>query len=123
MGTRRGFLKVTLGGAAILAAAGAVPLALRRTRLREGAAGRKLQFFTPAGEYVGEFGGLRLPQSIRKGPEGEWVIAEDDVDAMIAEHLQRRGDVAGLQRFQADFLQRHGRALADSGIVIDHEHR
>jgi len=48
--TRRGILKKTLGGAALLAAAGAVPLALRRTALREVPAGRKLAFFTPA-EY------------------------------------------------------------------------
>ena len=47
---RRPLLKKTLGGAALLAAAGAVPLALRKTRLREPPAGRKLLFFTPA-EY------------------------------------------------------------------------
>ena len=46
--TRRGLFKKTLGGAALLAAAGAVPVALRRTRLRPVA--RKLEFFTPA-EY------------------------------------------------------------------------
>jgi len=48
METRRGLLKKTLGGAALLAAAGAVPLALRKTRLR--AARQPLRFFTPA-EY------------------------------------------------------------------------
>ncbi len=47
-GTRRGLLKKTLGGAALLALAGAVPVALRRTRLRE--VRPELQFFTPA-EY------------------------------------------------------------------------
>jgi DNA-binding beta-propeller fold protein YncE len=36
----------------------------------------RIQFFTPAGEYIGEWGGLRLPQSVRKGPAGEWVVAE-----------------------------------------------
>jgi hypothetical protein len=36
----------------------------------------RVQFFTPEGEYVGEWDGLRLPQSIRKGPRGEWVVAE-----------------------------------------------
>lgn len=46
--SRRGLLKKTLGGAALLAAAGAVPLALRKTRLREPLG--PLQFFTPA-EY------------------------------------------------------------------------
>jgi hypothetical protein len=51
MTTRRGFLKTTLGGAALLAAAGAVPLALRRTRLRELPPGKALLFFTPA-EYA-----------------------------------------------------------------------
>jgi len=46
--TRRGFLKKTLGGAALLAAAGAVPLALRKTQLRP--VRSALRFFTPA-EY------------------------------------------------------------------------
>ena len=46
--TRRGFLKKTLGGAALLAVAGAVPLALRKTKLRE--TPKALRFFTPA-EY------------------------------------------------------------------------
>ena len=48
METRRGFLKKTLGGAALLAAAGALPLALRKTQLR--AARQPLRFFTLA-EY------------------------------------------------------------------------
>ena len=45
METRRGLLKKTLGGAALLAAAGAVPLALRKTRLREPRG--PLHFFSP----------------------------------------------------------------------------
>ncbi|MCA1825684.1 MAG: hypothetical protein ABR567_04360 [Myxococcales bacterium] len=45
---RRGLLKKTLGGAALLVAAGAVPIALRRTRLRTPRS--PLRFFTPA-EY------------------------------------------------------------------------
>ena len=49
-GSRRGLLKKTLGGAALLAAAGAVPVALRQTALRPLPA-RGLQFFTPA-EYA-----------------------------------------------------------------------
>lgn len=48
--SRRGLLKKSLGGAALLLAAGAVPLALRRTALRPLPA-RPLQFFTPA-EYA-----------------------------------------------------------------------
>jgi hypothetical protein len=48
--SRRSLFKKTLGGAVILAAAGAVPIALRRTELRELPAGRKLVFFTAA-EY------------------------------------------------------------------------
>ena len=50
MTTRRGLLKKTLGGAVLLAAAGAVPVALRKTKLRATAPGRTLLFFTPA-EY------------------------------------------------------------------------
>lgn len=46
--SRRGLLQKTLLGAALLSAAGAVPLALRRTRLRPQPG--KLLFFTPA-EY------------------------------------------------------------------------
>jgi Gluconate 2-dehydrogenase subunit 3 len=49
METRRGLLKKTLGGAALLAVAGAVPIALRGTRLRP--VPRPLRFFTPA-EYA-----------------------------------------------------------------------
>ena len=48
METRRRLLKKTLAGAALLAAAGAVPLALRKTRLRTPRG--PLRFFTPA-EY------------------------------------------------------------------------
>jgi gluconate 2-dehydrogenase subunit 3-like protein len=48
--TRRGLLKKTLGGAALLAVAGAVPVALRKTRLREAPKDRALLFFSPA-EY------------------------------------------------------------------------
>jgi len=47
---RRGFLKKTVAGAALLAAAGAVPVALRRTRLRELPRDKPLRFFTAA-EY------------------------------------------------------------------------
>jgi len=45
---RRGLLKKTLGGAALLVAAGAIPVALRRTKLRQPRTA--LGFFTPA-EY------------------------------------------------------------------------
>jgi hypothetical protein len=45
METRRGLLKKTIAGAALLAAAGAVPLALRKTKLRPPR--RPLRFFTP----------------------------------------------------------------------------
>ena len=48
--TRRGLIQKTLGGAALLAVAGSVPVALRRTRLRELPKDRPLQFFSPA-EY------------------------------------------------------------------------
>jgi gluconate 2-dehydrogenase subunit 3-like protein len=48
--TRRGILKKSVAGAALLAAAGAVPVALRRTRLRDLPQNKALQFFTPA-EY------------------------------------------------------------------------
>src|SRR5690242_1856043 len=48
MDTRRGFLKKTLGGALLLGAAGAVPIALRKTQLRP--VRQPLRFFTPA-EY------------------------------------------------------------------------
>lgn len=49
METRRGLLKKGLAGAALLAAASAVPVALRRTKV--GKTPRGLQFFTPE-EYA-----------------------------------------------------------------------
>jgi DNA-binding beta-propeller fold protein YncE len=36
----------------------------------------RVQFFTLSGEYAGEWGGLRLPQSVRKGPDGRFHVAE-----------------------------------------------
>jgi hypothetical protein len=48
MESRRGLLKKTIGGVVLLGAASAVPVALRKTRLRESAA--QLKFFSPA-EY------------------------------------------------------------------------
>lgn len=36
----------------------------------------RVQFFTPAGAYLGEWGNLRLPQSVRKGPDGAFYVAE-----------------------------------------------
>jgi DNA-binding beta-propeller fold protein YncE len=36
----------------------------------------RVQYFTLDGRYVGEWGGLRLPQSVRKGPGGEFYVAE-----------------------------------------------
>jgi hypothetical protein len=48
MPTRRGLLKKTIGGAVLLGAAAAVPVALRKTKLREAPSG--LKFFNAA-EY------------------------------------------------------------------------
>jgi DNA-binding beta-propeller fold protein YncE len=36
----------------------------------------RVQYFTLAGEYLGEWTGLRLPQSVRKGPDGAFYVAE-----------------------------------------------
>lgn len=36
----------------------------------------RVQHFTLAGDYLGEWGGLRLPQSVRKGPDGLFYVAE-----------------------------------------------
>jgi len=36
----------------------------------------RVQFFTPAGEFLGQWGDLRLPQSVRKGPDGAFYVAE-----------------------------------------------
>ena len=38
-----------------------------------------------AREYIGEWGGLRLPQSVRKGPNGEWVVAEHRITVLDSE--------------------------------------
>jgi hypothetical protein len=48
MGSRRALLKKTIGGAVLLGAAAAVPVALRKTKLRESVP--QLKFFSPA-EY------------------------------------------------------------------------
>jgi hypothetical protein len=94
--TRRGLLKKTLGGAALLAAAGAVPLALRKTRLRRLPEGRTLQFFTEA-EY-----------SI-------WAAVADRVLAQDATAATREADGAGAEAA----LQAEHRPAAPSPAQID----
>ena len=36
----------------------------------------RVQVFTPRGEFLGEWTDLRLPQSVRKGPDGAFYVAE-----------------------------------------------
>lgn len=36
----------------------------------------RIQSFTLEGAYLGEWGGLRLPQSVRRGPDGAFYVAE-----------------------------------------------
>jgi DNA-binding beta-propeller fold protein YncE len=36
----------------------------------------RVQYFTPSGTFLGEWGGLLLPQSVRKGPDGAFYVAE-----------------------------------------------
>ena len=36
----------------------------------------RVQFFTPSGEFLGQWGDLLLPQSVRKGPDGAFYVAE-----------------------------------------------
>src|SRR4051794_4400308 len=61
-------------------------------------------------------------QKREAGLAGHVDIAEDEIDAMRAQRLERGGDVVRLHGFQAGFFERHGRAFADAGIVVDHEH-
>src|SRR5207302_6971468 len=94
--SRRGLLKKTLGGAALLVAAGAVPVALRRTKLRPAPAGRKLQFFTQA-EY-----------SI-------WAAVADRVLARDATGATREPDDAGAEAA----LEREHRPAAPTPAQVD----
>jgi DNA-binding beta-propeller fold protein YncE len=36
----------------------------------------RIQFFTPTGEFLGQWDGFDLPQSVRKGPDGSFFVAE-----------------------------------------------
>jgi hypothetical protein len=36
----------------------------------------RIQFFTPKGEFLGQWDGFDLPQSVRKGPDGAFFVAE-----------------------------------------------
>jgi DNA-binding beta-propeller fold protein YncE len=36
----------------------------------------RIQFFTPTGEFLGQWDGFDLPQSVRKGPDGAFYVAE-----------------------------------------------
>lgn len=95
-GGRRSFFKKTLGGTALLIAAGAVPLALRRTKLREIPAGKELKFFSPA-EYA-IFAALAdrilaiapgdalaaAPEKLRAAPTAAQVDVAGKADAFLA---------------------------------------
>jgi hypothetical protein len=95
MTTRRGLLKKTLGGAVLLAAAGAVPLALRKTKLRE-LNGRTLQFFTPAEYAIWAAVADRIlaiappgqeasaPEALRAAPSAAQIDVAGKADAFLA---------------------------------------
>ncbi len=106
MTSRRGFIKKTLGGAALLAVAGAVPLALRKTRLRATPAGKPLQFFSPA-EYsifaaiadrVLDVGGNKALQA---APSAAQVDVTGKADAFLAP--LPKGDAKELKQLLALF--------------------
>jgi len=89
METRRGFLKKTLGGAVLLTVAGAVPLALRKTRLREHSGA--LLFFTAA----------------------EYSIFAAIADAVLAE-----GPVSGLPGFAGELLAKRPTAPSPAEVDV-----
>jgi hypothetical protein len=85
---RRGFLKRTLLGTAVLAAAGAVPLALRKGAGRPLPPGAELLFFTPT-EY-GVFAAV-ADRIVPKIDPGQPTAGEVGV-ALKADHLLSRAD-------------------------------
>jgi DNA-binding beta-propeller fold protein YncE len=36
----------------------------------------RIQFFTPAGEFLGQWGDVLMPQSVKKGPDGAFYVAQ-----------------------------------------------
>ena len=56
----------------------------------------RVQFFTPQGEFVGEWTGLNLANAVRKGPDGNFYVAELDHRISVlspeGELLSRWGD-------------------------------
>ena len=38
----------------------------------------RIQFFSPAGDFIGEWANLKLPNAVRKGPDGNFYVAELD---------------------------------------------
>ena len=128
MESRRGLLKKTLGGAALLAVAGAVPVALRQTALRPLPA-RGLQFFTPA-EYavVAAFAERVLaetvPEALAAAPPGGAPVLPAAVAAAIAGQpkapLPAEVDVAGkLDAFLAPLAPAPAKELKQLLALLD----
>jgi hypothetical protein len=83
--TRRGLIKKTLGGAALLALAGSVPVALRKTKLRHLPKDRILKFFTPAEYSIWAAVADRV--LVEETPSGAPAPAQLDVAARADEFL------------------------------------
>ena len=64
----------------------------------------RVQFFTLAGEYLGEWTDLRLPQSVRKGPDGAFYVAELSHRVTVVDRdgkvLARWGDAVEVDDFE-----------------------
>jgi DNA-binding beta-propeller fold protein YncE len=64
----------------------------------------RVQLFTLGGEYLGEWSGLRLPQSVRKAPDGTFYVAELSHRVTILDKagtvLARWGDAVEVDEFE-----------------------
>src|ERR1700682_2745961 len=95
--SRRGLIKKTLGGAALLAVAGAVPIALRKTKLRQPL--RALQVFTEAEDSIWAAVADRVlahdATAATREPENEWAEAALQASKRPRAPSPAQVDVAG----------------------------
>ena len=86
-------------------------------------ANRRIQIFTPDGEFVGAWTGMGGPNDITLGKDGRFYIAEQEADGKPAYICIRAGDGSVLARLESRHIHGVGvdsRGDIYAGLTVDH---
>jgi DNA-binding beta-propeller fold protein YncE len=78
-------------------------------------ANRRIQIFTPEGQYLGEWTGMGGPNDISRGKDGSYYIAEQEVDGGPAHICVRDGQGNVLARMESRHI--HGIGVDSKGDI------